>query len=260
VKPPLDLVRVSFPERPAFGTAVSRAILLRVAAGELPETVRLGRPGRIVAFGRQDAASAGYPDAVAATRAAGFAAVERLAGGRAAIYHEGTLHISRAHADPRPGTGTRRRFVEMAELTRSALAGLGVDARVGEVAGEYCPGAFSVNARGRSKLVGIGQRVIAGGAHVGGVLVVSGAALIREVLGPVYAALELDWEPETAGAVEDELPGVDLDRVEGALLTALGERFELVEVGLDSETLALAERLEPEHRPRLRAGGRRRLE
>src|SRR5918996_299999 len=46
----------SFPDRPAFGTAVSRAILLRVAAGELPETIRLGRPGRSVAFGRQDRA------------------------------------------------------------------------------------------------------------------------------------------------------------------------------------------------------------
>jgi octanoyl-[GcvH]:protein N-octanoyltransferase len=260
VKPALQLVRESFPERPAFGTAVSRAILLRVAAGELPETARLGRPGRIVAFGRQDGASPGYAAAVAATRAAGFAAVERLAGGRAAIYHEGTLHISRAYADPRPGVSTRRRFEEMAELARAALAALGVDARIGEVPGEYCPGAFSVNARDSSKLVGIGQRVIAGGAHVGGVVVVSGARVIREVLGPVYAALELDWEPAAAGAVEDEVPGVGVDRVEQALLDRLAEGFELVEVGLDPDTLALAERLEPEHHPRLGADRRPRLE
>jgi lipoate-protein ligase A len=212
--------------------------------------VRLGRPGRIVAFGRQDRASPGYAEAVAATRAAGFEAVERLAGGRAAIYHEGTLHLSRAYPDPRPGESTRLRFEEMAELARGALAALGVDARVGEVPGEYCPGAFSVNARGRTKLVGIGQRVIAGGAHVGGVVVVTGSRLVRDVLEPVYAALELEWDPATTGAVEDEIPGTAIEEVEEALLGALGERFELVEAGLDRETLKLAQRLEAEHRPR----------
>ena len=70
---------------------------------------------------------------------------------------------------------------------------LGVDARVGEVAGEYCPGEFSVNARGAAKLAGIGQRVVVGGAHVGGVIVVRGAGRIREVLTPIYEALEIDW-------------------------------------------------------------------
>jgi octanoyl-[GcvH]:protein N-octanoyltransferase len=258
VKPVLHLVRESFPERPAFGTAVSRAILLRVAAGELPDTVRLGRPGRIVAFGRQDGASAGYPRAVAAARAAGFEAVERLAGGRAAIYHEGTLHLSRAYGDNHPGAGTRARFEEMAGLIRGALAGLGVDARIGEVPGEYCPGAFSVNARGRAKLVGIGQRIIAGGAHVGGVVVVTGSDLVRSVLEPVYAALALEWDPATAGAVEDEIPGTAVEEIEEALLTALAERFELVAAGLDRETVRLAERLVAEHRPRVDAqrGGR----
>jgi octanoyl-[GcvH]:protein N-octanoyltransferase len=260
VKPALHLVRESFPERPVFGTAVSRAILLRVAAGELPDTVRLGRPGRIVAFGRQDAASPGYPRAVAAARAAGFEAVERLAGGRAAIYHEGTLHLSRAYREDRPGTSTQARFEEVAELARAALAGLGIDARIGEVPGEYCPGAFSVNAGGRSKLVGIGQRIIAGGAHVGAVVVVTGSELVRGVLDPVYAALELDWDPATAGAVADEAPGTAVEEVEGALLAALGERYELVATGLDGETLRLAERLEDEHRPRVQGLGGGRLE
>ena len=218
MKPALHLVRESFPDRPAFGTAVSRAILMRVAAGDLPETVRLGRPGRSVAFGRQDRASPGYPEAVRAARAAGFEAVERLAGGRAALYHEGTLHLSRAHRAEHPGAATRARFEEMAELVRAALAALGVDAHVGEVPGEYCPGAFSVNARGRSKLAGIGQRVIAGGAHVGGVVVATESRLLRGVLDPVYAALGLGWDPPTAGAVDDELEGIGIEEVEGAAL------------------------------------------
>jgi len=95
----LQLVRGAFPDDAALGTAVSHAILQRVASGELPETFRLGRPGRVIAFGRQDVASPGYPRAVAAARSAGFQPVERLAGGRAAPYTEGTMSFSWARAD-----------------------------------------------------------------------------------------------------------------------------------------------------------------
>ena len=127
---------------------------------------------------------------------------------------------------------------------------LGVDARVGEVPGEYCPGAWSVNARGRTKLVGIGQRIVAGGAHLGVVIVVRDSALVREVLIPVYDALGLEWDPATAGSVEDELGDVELDAVEDAILAELAATGpELVETPLDDETLVLAERLDSDQPP-----------
>jgi lipoate-protein ligase A len=241
-------VRQAFPDRPAFGTAVSRAILMRVGAGELAPTLRLHRPGPILAFSRQDRASPGYPAAVRAAREAGFEPVLRLAGGRAAAYHEGTLACSWAAPDRRPAAHTTERFREMSELLAAALRGLGVDARVGEVPGEYCPGAWSVNARGRTKLVGIGQRLIAGAAHRGGVIVVDRSARVREVLKPVYQALGLDWDPATAGSIEDEVGEVGLATVEEAILSELGQRYEPREVALDEATLELAARLEPEHR------------
>jgi octanoyl-[GcvH]:protein N-octanoyltransferase len=243
----LRLLRGGFPDRPAFGTAVSEAILTRVAAGELEPSLRLHRPARELAFSKQDRSAAGFEDAVAAARAAGFEPVIRLAGGRAAAFHEGTLAIAWATRAQRPVEGTRERFEWLATLVARVLTRLGVDAAVGEVEGEYCPGAWSVNARGRVKLAGIGQRLIAGGAHAGGVVVVSQSKLLRDVLVPVYAALGLEWDPATAAAVEDEAPGVDLDRVEETILTELGEEFELVDADLDSETLALAERFESRH-------------
>src|SRR5215204_629416 len=206
----LRLIRHSFPDDPELSTAVSRTILRRVAAEELPATVRIHRPGREVAFGRQDVASPGYERAAEAARAAGFAAVERLAGGRAAVFHEGTIAIAPAYADPQPPKRTYARFEEMAEVITAALRGLGADALVGEVPGEYCPGAYSVNARGATKLAGIGQRMIRGGAHMGGVVVASGGRQIAEVLVPVYEALELQWEPSTSGSVAEEL-GRDVD-------------------------------------------------
>jgi octanoyl-[GcvH]:protein N-octanoyltransferase len=212
-----------------------------VAAGELPPTVRIHRPGSEVAFGRQDIASPGYEAAAEAARAVGFAAVERLAGGRAAVFHQGTIAIARAYSDPQPPKRTYARFEEMAELIADALRGLGVDARVGEVPGEYCPGAYSVNARGQTKLAGIGQRMIRGGAHMGGVVVASGGSEVARVLVPVYRALELDWDPATSGSVADELGrDVDVGELEEALIAELAKRYELVDAELDEETVRLA--------------------
>ena len=239
----LRLIRHSFPDQPELSTAVSRTILERVAAGELPPTIRIHRPGREVAFGRQDLASPRYEAAAEAARAAGFAAVERLAGGRAAVFHEGTIAIARAYADPQPPKRTYARFEEMAGLIAATLRGLGVDARVGEVPGEYCPGAYSVNARGAVKLSGIGQRMIRGGAHIGGVVVASGGREVARALEPVYEALELEWDPATSGDVSAELGRpVEPGEIEEALIAELTKSYGLVDAEIDEEIMEGAER------------------
>ena len=244
----LRVILKSFPEDPALDTAVSRALLERVGAGELPETLRLARPGAMVAFSKQDAVAPGYSQAARAARAGGFEAILRLAGGRAAVFHEGTLALAHAIPDPDPRPGIQRRFETTAGLLASALGSLGVDARVGEVPGEYCPGGFSVNARGEVKLAGLGQRLIHGAAHMGGVIVASDADRIRDVLIPVYEALGLTWDPTTAGSVAGEVPGTNLDEVERAILAEYEERYELEEAEVDAETMELARRLAGEHR------------
>ena len=248
--PALSVLHDGFPDDPALDTAVSRAVMRRVAAGELPETLRLARPGVVVAFAKRDAVAPGYVEAVEAARRAGFGSVVRLAGGRAAIYHEGTLELAHAAADPEPRAGIRTRFEATAQLIARALRRLDVDARVGEVPGEYCPGRWSVNASGTRKLAGIGQRVIAGGSHTGAVIVVDDVARVRRGLEPVYRALGLHWDPATVGAVADEVRVPDAwVAVRDALLAEYAERYELVEGELDPDTLALARDLAAEHRP-----------
>ncbi len=186
-----------------------------------------------------------------------------MAGGRAAVFHEGTIAFSRATREPNPRAGTRERFAAMAETIAAALRRLGIDARVGEVPGEYCPGEWSINWAGRQKLAGIGQRVVAGGAHVGGVLVFAGEDQIREVLDPVYTALGLEWDPATAGSVAGALgapagvrsatttPSWPPELV-AALRAELARDFELREATLDPETLRIAEELRSSHAPRPR--------
>lgn len=242
--PPLRVVRDSFPGRPAFGTAVSEAILERVAAGEDPATLRLHRPGRELALSKQDAVSPGFRAAVEAGRAAGFEPVLRLAGGRAAAFHERTIAFAMATPEENPARTTHQRFERVARAVAAALGSLGVDARVGEVPREYCPGAWSVNARGTAKLVGIGQRLVSGAAHVGGVIVVDDSDRLRDLLVAVYAALALDMDPATVGSVVDERGPTTMEDVEEAVLAELTGDREVSEEGLDDGVLARAEELE----------------
>jgi len=243
-----ELLRDAWPERPEMGPALSRVLMDQVATGQRGPTVRLSRPGRAVAFGRRDCLSPGYATAAAVARARGFAAMERIAGGRAAAYTEGTLSLTITVPDDSPARRTSARFEFAAGLARDALLDLGVDARVGEVEGEYCPGAFSVNAGGRRKLVGIGQRMIRGAAHIGFVIAVREAEAVRAVLEPVYAALDLEWNPETVGAVDQDLPSVEIEQVEHALLGRLGRDARLSESVIDPETEALASEAAPRFR------------
>ncbi len=246
--PRLRLLEDSFEHDPALDAAVSRATMLRVAAGELPETLRIAPTGTTVAFAKRDAVAPGYAEAVAAARERGFDATLRLAGGRAAVFHDGTMEVGHAVPDAEPRGGIHDRFARSAERLARALARLGGDARVGEVAGEYCPGRYSVNARGVTKLAGIGQRVVGGGSHTGVVLVVEAEDRINGVLEPVYAALGLDWDPSASGSVRSEAPGPTWSSVRDAIVPEYARDYELVTGRVDEETLMLARELAPEHR------------
>jgi octanoyl-[GcvH]:protein N-octanoyltransferase len=245
---PLRLCLDDVDADPALDTATSRAILQRVDAGELPATLRLSRPRRILAFSARDARTGGFDAAVAAARAGGFTPVLRLAGGRAAVFTPDTIAFAWAVPSPTPGDDIEPRFALMASALRAAFRALGADARVGEVPGEYCPGSWSINAGGRRKLAGIGQRLLRRSAHTGGVVVVDDAAAINAALTPVHAAMGVPWDPAATGAVADEVGGVDWATVRDAIVEAFADRGELEPWSLDDATRRLAEELAPRHR------------
>lgn len=241
----MRVVRERSPRAPALEAAVSHALLLGVASGRIGPTLRIYRPAPTVAFGKLDALLPGYAGAARAASAAGFTPVLRAPGGHAAAYDGGTVGFDLVLPSERVFAGLTEVFASTSEAVAAALATLGVDARVGAVPGEYCRGDWTVNARGRTKLVGTAQRAIRGGSLLGGFVTVAGGARLRDVLVPVYEELGLDWDPASLGAVEDEAPGVGLDDVERAVAAALAPNAE--EAGLDDATLAEARRLEPQH-------------
>lgn len=227
--------------------ALSHAILEEVAAGGTDGVLRIHVPGRVLAFGRADHTSAGYEWAQQAAVAHGYEPVERLAGGRAAVFHLDTLAFSMAIPAEDPRSGIHDRFSMVAGLMMEAFRSLGVDARIGEVPGEYCPGSWSVNVAGRMKVMGVGQRLVRGAAHIGGVVVVDDADAIRDVLIPVYRALAIDWDPRTAGSLADRSPGLDTGVVEQAIIEGFSARFDLAEDPLPSRVYERAPDLVSRH-------------
>jgi octanoyl-[GcvH]:protein N-octanoyltransferase len=235
-------------EDPALDVALGHALLERVARGERDGLVRLYRPGATVAFGRLDALRPGHGAAAAAARAHGFAPVMRQPGGHAAAYDGDAVCLDIVRPGPDALPALQDRFAEAADLIAGALRGLGVDARVGAVPGEYCPGSSSVNAGGRIKVAGIAQRVVRRAALLGAVVVVGGTARIRPVLEEVYAHLGIAWDAATAGSVQDVAPSVTVAGAEAALLEACATLGPLHAVAADPADLARARELLPRHR------------
>lgn len=245
------LLDQAFPGDGPMDVAVSHAILANVARGRLDEAFRLFVPGRVVAFGLADRASPGYGRAVRAAQGHGFTAIERLAGGRAAVFHGGTLAFSWAVREADPRRGVMERFEMISSIMVESFRSLGVNARVGELPGEYCPGRWSVNVEGRAKVMGVGQRLVRGAAHVGGVVVVDDGRLIRDVLVPVYRALGVDWDPRTAGALADRSPGLVPPVVHRAIVSRLAEQLPIEPAELPQSMVEEARTLLPGHLPRV---------
>jgi len=97
--------------------------------------------------------------------------------------------------------------------------------------------------------MGVGQRLAPAAAHVGGVVVVTGAPRVRDVLVPVYRAMSLQWDPSTAGSVEHEDPSLGWDGVVDAILTEFGRRYLLREGRLEARTVERARATEDRFGP-----------
>lgn len=169
----------------------------------------VGRCLPTAAFSRRDLLLPGIERAQTAAASSGFAPAVRHVGGHLAAYDEGSLvmHLWSAHKEP--ARDLQLRFRTLSAALRDALHRLGVpDARVGAVPGEYCDGGWSVNAAGRAKLAGTGQRISRHGWMWSAVLTVTRPEAVRDVLTRTYRELALHLDPETVGSISDHVPGI----------------------------------------------------
>jgi len=212
---------------------------MRWTATSGTDVVRLSIPGRAVAFGRQDEVRPGFEAAVRAAGRLGFEPVLRLAGGRAAVFHEGTVAVSISFVEERPRETIHERFVLVAQAIADAIRSVGSVAVIGELPGEYCPGRYSIH-DGARKVAGLGQRLGRSSAHVGGVVVVEDSGLINEVLIPIYEHLDYDWNPRTTGAVSTTSPTSPAEMIDAIAAALRARDWEMDERALPPEVVEAA--------------------
>ena len=208
-------------EEPALELALARALLTEARDGQVEETLRIHRPASpVVVFGRRDTRLPGFPRAADVARAAGFEPVVRATGGRAVAYTGASLVVDHVRSESGSIGGQDARFDAFGQRFVDLFRGFGIDARLGAVPGEYCPGAHSVNARGTEKLVGTAQRMVPGAWLFSSLVVVEDEERLRPVLADVYRCLGQDFDEASVGSLSREVPGLELDTVEAAVAEA----------------------------------------
>lgn len=175
--------------------------LLTALNGGGAGSLRIYRPLPTAAFAPRDTTLAGYPDAAEAMQRRGFAPVERRAGGQLAVYDRNALVIDLVAPHDAPRQHVMERFTAFSAAIAGALRQFSVDARVGQVEGEYCPGDFSVNAQGKVKLAGVAQRIGRRAYHLGAVVSVMRSPAAQHAVAEAYRILGFPFDPATFGAV-----------------------------------------------------------
>ncbi|GAA2796565.1 lipoate--protein ligase family protein [Saccharopolyspora taberi] len=233
----------------ALEIAVGHALLRRISGEGAGPALRIYRPTRsVVAFSRRDSLLPGFDAALRAVRDAGFQPVVRPQGGRAVAYTPQSVVVDHASPDPDFPAGMNERFTTYGRLWADLLREHGVDARVGAVPGEYCPGAYSVNARGEVKLVGTAQRLVRQAWLFSAVAIFDDAGPLRSLLTEVYGHLGLDFDGDSVGSVRTEAPDLSLPELEAAITAAYAGQFRLTETALDDGLVESARTLADDHR------------
>lgn len=183
--------------------------------------VRFVRPRPTAAFSPQDTMHPEYKSVRNQVLANGFAPVERGTGGRLAIFDENALVISILAPHPDPREHIIERYKILACTLAGALMQFGVEARVGELPDEYCPGRFSLNVGGCLKLVGIAQRISRNSFQIDALLSIHRSHSACTALAEAYAGLCLPFDPDTYGALMDVLPALDYGQVKASFKDAV---------------------------------------
>ncbi|MEN8239447.1 MAG: hypothetical protein ABFR53_09625 [Actinomycetota bacterium] len=245
---PLHLIFGELTGDAALDTAMSRAILQRVSSGELPATLQVGMPHRVVAFGKHDALGSGFVNAVDIAQDHGFDTTVRIAGGRAVVFHPGTVRFAWTVREDEPARTMHTRFETLARAVVSTLAAFDIASEIGELPDEYCPGRYSVHLAGGAKVMGVGQRLSRNAAQVGGMIVINDTETINAVLEPIYGELAIPFDADMTGAVSD-VRELSPDTVALALADHISPEGGHIRSSIDAATSELGASLRVDHVP-----------
>lgn len=163
------------------------------------QVVRIRRPHPAVTFGRRDRNRAGYDEARRLAAEAGYTPRERRVGGHAVAFTGNTVAFTQIVPVADSRTEIQDRYERMTRAVTTAFESLDVSLETGEPAAAFCPGTHSLSANG--KVVGLAQRVHSTVALVSGIVLVCDHDEIAAILGEVYRALDIPFDPDTTGSI-----------------------------------------------------------
>ena len=183
--------------------------------------LRFRRPRPTAAFSPQDTTHPDYIQVKEQARTRGFEPIERGTGGKLTLFDEHALGITIIAPHAAPHQHMMKRYEILSVAIATALHNLGIDARVGELPNEYCPGKYSVNAEGRIKLVGLAQRMNQRCLQMGAIISVTRSDKASAGIAEAYRALGLNFDPKTYGAIADLQPSLTYADVRSALMESV---------------------------------------
>lgn len=183
--------------------------------------LRLRRPRPTAAFSPQDTTHSDYLRVIELARVRGFEPIERGTGGRLTLFDENALGITIIAPHAAPHQHMLQRYDILSGAIAEALVKLGIDARVGELPNEYCPGKYSVNAGGRIKLVGVAQRMNQRCLQLGAIIAVTRSDEACAGIAEAYRAMGLNFDPDTYGGITDLQPSLTYADVRSAMLDSV---------------------------------------
>ncbi len=235
-------------EDAALGYGYTRTIFEEVASCERPAVFSISPSPRHVGVTKKDMHRPGFEEAARAANAEGYPVLVRGAGGGAIAGGPGTFGFSiirPAGEGEDTRQGIQVRYDEAASLALAALRRLGVEAEVGEVREEFCPGDQSLRVEGFEngmKLVGIAQRITRRAASVGGIVLVSGEEELARILALVYSAMDLPFRPASVGSLSRAGSAATLEEAVDAFAEEARLRYDAKSASLDGQTLEKARR------------------
>ena len=237
----MDILIAKSLTHPEDGFGLQQVVLEEVAAETRGPTALLWTSSRYIGATHPETRLPGFDEATLLAKEAGFPVLIRNSGGGAVAANEGSISFSLTLPVEDLRHGLYERYTEGADLIVAALSKLGVEAKAGEVEGEFCPGAYSVRTGGYwgTKVAGLAQRVTRRAARMEALVLVTKTAELRGVLERFYSALGL---PFRAGSVAD-LRSASVPEAIEAFAEALRESFGAREVQLDEEILLRARAL-----------------
>lgn len=191
---------------------VARVFTALQQRGEGARVLRVTMPDPLVAFTHREERLTGYREATERAAELGYRPVLRPVGGTFAPMDEGSIVVEEFGFDttqqwPQP------RYERHAGLLCDVYRSLGVDARIGELPGEYCPGRYSIHRSGKVKVSGTAQRVARGAWVVSTTVRVNSADRLRPVIAACAEAFGSAVDPLRAGSLlegDDETSVVDV--------------------------------------------------